>query len=142
LLSRSASGQNVIHLQAALATAGCFSGNIDGGFGRSTEAAMQAFQTARALAVTGTLTQESAAALAWTRWTPPVSHIPAITVEHVARLLPQAPKANIEANLPPVLNALAAAGLVSRDMILMALATIRVETCLQHVPRRSGLRFI
>jgi putative chitinase len=57
-----------------------------------------------------------------------LSLIPDITVEIAARIIPYAPRANIESNLPFVLNALIAPELADKPMILMALATIRAET--------------
>lgn len=57
-----------------------------------------------------------------------VSLIPDITVEIAARMLPEAPRKNIDSNLPLVLNALVEPQLADRPMILMALATIRAET--------------
>ena len=46
----------------------------------------------------------------------------------LARLFPATPLANIAANLPALLQALAAANLADKAMLLMALATIRAET--------------
>lgn len=46
----------------------------------------------------------------------------------VQRLFPATPLANIAANLPHVLAALAAARLADKPMLLMAFATIRAET--------------
>jgi putative chitinase len=57
-----------------------------------------------------------------------VSLIPDITVEIAARMLPEAPRDNIDSNLPLVLNALVDPQLADKPMILMALATIRAET--------------
>jgi putative chitinase len=57
-----------------------------------------------------------------------LSLIPDITVDIVTRIIPHAPRANIESNLPFVLNALVAPELADKPMILMALATIRAET--------------
>jgi hypothetical protein len=51
-----------------------------------------------------------------------------ITVDMAAQIVPDAPRVNIESNLPFVLNALIAPGLADTSMILMALATIRAET--------------
>lgn len=48
--------------------------------------------------------------------------------ETVAPMLPGAPRAHIEANLPHVLSALEAVNLDDKPMVLMALATIRAET--------------
>jgi peptidoglycan L-alanyl-D-glutamate endopeptidase CwlK len=53
---------------------------------------------------------------------------PSVTVNQVAKMFPGVPVANIQTNLPFVLDALTAAGLGDKDMILMALATIRAET--------------
>jgi putative chitinase len=50
-----------------------------------------------------------------------------ITTQIVAHIFPATPLANIAANLPPVLAALAAANLADKSMLLMALATIRAE---------------
>ena len=53
---------------------------------------------------------------------------PSITPHLIQPLFPATPPANIAANLPHVLGALAAAGLTETPMLLMALATIRAET--------------
>lgn len=57
-----------------------------------------------------------------------LSLIPDITVDIASRMIPFAPRANIEANLPFVLEALVAPSLADKPMILMALATISAET--------------
>ncbi len=57
-----------------------------------------------------------------------VSLIPGITVEVARRMLPYAPRANIDSNLPLVMNALVGPELADKAMILTALATIRAET--------------
>ena len=49
------------------------------------------------------------------------------TPQSVATLFPFTPLANIAANLPAVLTALAAANLADKSMLLVALATIRAE---------------
>jgi len=54
--------------------------------------------------------------------------IPDITVQIARHILPYAPRINIESNLPLVLNALATSQLADKPMVLMALATIAVET--------------
>jgi len=56
------------------------------------------------------------------------SPIPTVTVEIVAQMFPVTPVANIRANLPAVLNALTEAQLTTKEMVLIALATIRAET--------------
>jgi putative chitinase len=59
----------------------------------------------------------------------PTVPTPTLPTPHlVARIFPATPLANIEANLPAVLAALAAANLADESMLLMALATIRAET--------------
>ena len=50
-----------------------------------------------------------------------------ITTQIVAHIFPATPLANIAANLPHILAALAAANLADKSMLLMALATIRAE---------------
>jgi putative chitinase len=52
---------------------------------------------------------------------------PAITPHLVAQLFPATPLANIAANLPHILTALAAAGLADTPMLLVALSTVRAE---------------
>jgi putative chitinase len=66
------------------------------------------------------------------------SRIPAVTAGIVAQLFPATPAANIRANLPAVLNALVAPGLATKEMVLMALATIRAETE-SFVPTSEGV---
>jgi peptidoglycan L-alanyl-D-glutamate endopeptidase CwlK len=51
-----------------------------------------------------------------------------ISVEIASKMFPGTPVNNIKENLPFVLKALNDAGLSDKDMILMALATIRAET--------------
>jgi putative chitinase len=51
-----------------------------------------------------------------------------ITIDIAAQIIPYAPRANIESNLPFVLDALVAPELADKPMILMALATICAET--------------
>jgi hypothetical protein len=51
-----------------------------------------------------------------------------ITADAVKKMFPATPLKNIKANLPFVLDGLRAVGLTDREMLLMALATIRAET--------------
>ena len=51
-----------------------------------------------------------------------------VTADKVAKMFPHTKKANIENNLPFVLDGLQGCGLTDRVMVLMALATIRAET--------------
>lgn len=59
---------------------------------------------------------------------PPNRSMEEFTVDAVAELFPGAPRRNIEAHLPDVLESLEEAGLTDPPMVLMALATIRAET--------------
>ena len=51
-----------------------------------------------------------------------------ITAQLVSRIFPTTPLANIASNLPSILQALTAANLADKSMLLMALATISAET--------------
>ena len=128
LLSRPARGQDVIHLQSALAAAGILDGDIDGVFGPATEGALKNYQAGHDLPVNGILTAETAELLGWTQAVPPVSRLPEVTADLAAEVFGPAARPHIETNLPVVLNALAEAGLADSSMVAMALATIRVET--------------
>ena len=69
-----------------------------------------------------------AAGVASSGWSS-LSAVTQLTPELVARLfVPATPIANIRNNLPHVLAGLRSYGLADRDMLLMALATIRAET--------------
>src|SRR6202451_1731489 len=57
-----------------------------------------------------------------------LSLIPEITVDIATRMIPFAPRANIESNLPFVLEAQIPPALAEKPMVLMALATICAET--------------
>lgn len=114
--------------QCALARAGCYAGDIDGDFGPAMHAAVIAFQRAKNLPASGVLDSETAAVLGLTQ-NPAcdcsLSGIPADIIQQ--NLFPGTPVANIECNLPYVLNALVKHGLGYREMILVALATLRAE---------------
>jgi putative chitinase len=51
-----------------------------------------------------------------------------VTVDMVCRLFPATPRAPIAANLPSVLDGLQWRGLTDKEMVCVALATIRAET--------------
>ncbi len=128
ILSVGSKGQDVINVQCILAAAGLYSGDIDGSFGPHMQAAVQQFQQQKGLPANGILDAATAAALG-IQDAPPVScHVQGVTAQLIAPMFPGTPIENIEANLPYILNALADAGLCDRQMILMALATIRAET--------------
>ena len=130
-LKRGSRGDEVRRLQALLCLSGHDAKPIDGAFGSGTERALRLYQAAQGLAADGELRAEAYRQLGMdkpdpTRVSEPV--IERITVDLVAQMFPDAPRANIERHLAAVLTALAAAGLDDRDMVLMALGTIRAET--------------
>jgi putative chitinase len=128
LLKLNSSGPEVTELQKALQAAGFAPGAIDGMFGPGTEAAVLAFQQSEGLAADGIVGPNTAAALGLAAIPAIPSAIPSVTPQIVSQMFPATPLANIVANLPPVLNALATANLSDKAMVLMALGTIRAET--------------
>ncbi|WP_066724471.1 MULTISPECIES: hypothetical protein [Hyphomicrobiales] len=86
---------------------------------------MQTSQLSTEIASLQSVLATSAAASGWSS----LSAVTQVTPELVARLfVPATPLANIRNNLPHVLAGLRSYGLADRDMLLMALATIRAET--------------
>jgi peptidoglycan L-alanyl-D-glutamate endopeptidase CwlK len=134
VLKEGSSGAAVRTLQARLIKLGFKPGIIDGKFGPLTKKAVIAFQKSRKLRPDGLVGPKTQAALA-PRAVPvkrPVKvrrkRVKDLTPLQVARMFPGTPLANIEVNLPYVMTALKASKLDDRDMVLMALATIRAET--------------
>lgn len=117
-----------LEIQTELQKLGFYSGTLDGDFGMRTKAALMNFQKSKGLVEDGTANQETLEALGLV--TP--AYGPAVTgkvtIKIVANMFPGTPIDNIKANLPYVLRALEDAGLSDKDMVLMALATIRVES--------------
>ena len=139
ILKRDSSGPEVMNLQSLLKQLGFDPNGVDGHFGPGTEAAVIAFQTSKGLVADGVVGPNTMAALqasgavvgsGTTGGAFPVSGTTAVTVTVAAvkKMFPATNVGNIETNLPFVMQALAAAGLADKDMILMALATIRAET--------------
>lgn len=86
---------------------------------------MQTSQLSTEIASLQSALASSVASTAWSSF----SAVTQITPELVARLfVPATPLANIRTHLPHVLAGLRSYGLADRDMLLMALATIRAET--------------
>ncbi len=121
-------GQEVLDWQCGLARAGVYTGDLDGCWGPVTAAAAKAFQSARGLTVSGIVDGSTAAAMGLQGQSPVASLIQNVSAPLIAPLFPGAQAADLQRNLPLVLNALLEAGLGDPQMIAMALATIRVET--------------
>jgi|GEM_PF-1376253 len=132
LLRVGASGDHVERLQKRLSELGFDPGQADGIFGPKTEAALTAFQEEKNLTVDGIAGPKTWAALQLepaegsTRPSSPLDE--GVSVSMVARMFPDAPLHNIKKYLPYVLRALEKEDLLDRNMVLMALATIRAET--------------
>ena len=156
LLKQGSTGPEVKTLQARLRALGFDPKGVDGKFGEDTRDALVAFQiskglppdgradtdTLRALGLTAgeaipapatTVTTSVATPTTPTIGAPPAppsnsSPFAAASVSVVRKMFPDTPVANIQVNLPIVLQALADAGLADKEMVLMALGTIRAET--------------
>lgn len=145
ILKRGSSGPDVLTLQSTLKQLGFDPHGVDGAFGPGCEAAVIAFQQSKGLTPDGVVGPATMAALqasaavagANVSGTTPSTTVATgvtatatatVTVAQVAKMFPGVPVTNIQTNLPFVLDALTAAGLGDKDMVLMALATIRAET--------------
>ncbi len=128
ILKLGSRGQDVLNVQCALAAEGIYSGDFDGAFGPGTEAAVIEFQKKNGLLADGVVDAATATALHIDDSPPAECKLSGITAEQVAPMFPPSALPNIQANLPHVINALCDAGLGDRQMLLMALATIRTET--------------
>lgn len=134
ILRLNSTGPTVKILQGALLAASFDPMGDDGVFGPDTENAVKRFQAAHSLTVDGAVnwpTGETANALHLMTGdaVPPNSDATArITLGMVVRMFPDTPVANVARNLPFVLHALSRGRLGDREMVLMALATIRAET--------------
>ena len=121
------SGAAVVTLKNALAAHGFVVGNTSAVFDSATQAAVKVFQSSIGLMADGAAGQQTQAALGLAEPAAPLP-IPAVTVAVVSRMCPGAPVPNIQSNLPVVLNALLGPHLGDRQMVLMAVGTIRAET--------------
>lgn len=137
VLKFGSTGSDVVSLQTRLKELGFAPGVIDGNFGAGTRAAVIAFQQSKGLPADGVAGPQTMAALqlgnasanaSGTTGNENDSTVPGVTVAIVSKMFPGTPVANIQTNLPFVLQALADAGLADKNMVLMALATIRAET--------------
>jgi putative chitinase len=123
-------GSRVKSLQQALRDKGFNPGEIDGDFGPATEAAVIAFQTSEGLLADGKVGSKTLAALEL-EIEPEDARADvtsSFTVSVVSKMSPSSPIKNIKTYLPNILSELKAVGLDDRDMVLIAIATIRAET--------------
>jgi peptidoglycan L-alanyl-D-glutamate endopeptidase CwlK len=143
-LKRGSSGPDVLTLQSTLKQLGFDPNGVDGMFGPGTESAVIAFQKSKGLTPDGMVGPNTAAALqssavaganvsatttgATVTGSSTSSATITVTANQAAKMFPGVPLSNIQTNLPFVLDALNAAGLGDKNMVLMALATIRAET--------------
>ncbi len=131
-LREGSTGDRVIALQTRLRELGFDLGNIDGDFGPRTASAVRDFQRREGLDVDGEVGPETLAALQLVLTPADSEHGPSVTErvtpELVSRMFPSTPIGNIRTTLPFVLTALADEALGDKEMVLMALATIRAET--------------
>jgi len=120
----------ILACQQLLAERGFSPGAIDGVFGPGTQAAVIAFQRSEGLLADGVVGARTGAALLGSTAAPAAlpSVIDKMSLMVVAQMFPHTAQGSIKRNLPFVLGALTAAGLVDRPMVLTALATIRAET--------------
>jgi peptidoglycan L-alanyl-D-glutamate endopeptidase CwlK len=121
-------GETVLALQARLGANGFSPGALDGHFGPGTQAAVLAFQRSAGLLADGIAGPRTQHALGLADKDDLPSATAAMTPEIASRMCPVTPLKNIKANLPFVLAALDRRGIGQREMVLMAVATIRAET--------------
>jgi peptidoglycan hydrolase-like protein with peptidoglycan-binding domain len=153
-LKRQSTGPEVTKLQQRLKDLGFDPKGIDETFGKGTEDAVKAFQQANHLEVDGKVGDDTRKALQLDDAAAPdagsavdetagggaadSSPMPNVTVAIVRRMFPDTRVSNIETHLPIVLQALVDADLGDKDMVLMALGTIRAETA-GFVPISEGI---
>ncbi|HYJ89241.1 MAG TPA: peptidoglycan-binding protein [Pyrinomonadaceae bacterium] len=140
ILQQGSTGPEVTDLQNRLKELGFDPHGVDGNFGAGTKGAVIAFQQSKGLTADGKAGPATLAALGATTGSPDAGVISGnggaggtsatlnVSVAQVSQMFPGTPVANIKTNLPFVLQALSDAGLTDKQMILMALATIRAET--------------
>jgi putative chitinase len=122
-------GPDVTRLQQKLAELGFDPKGVDGVFGSDTEGALKRFQQNSGLAVNGIADESTFNALHLDVAPVAPSITASVTPTIVARMFPTAtPLKNIQNNLPFVLSALDEAELGDKNMVLMALGTIRAES--------------
>jgi len=135
MLKRGSKGEDVRRVQQRLEKAGFSPGKIDGDFGRATELAVINFQQSEGLLADGIVGPKTLKAL-FKNKIPPGIRVKAeditskVTATLVSKLFHSSARVrkNIKKYLPSVLKALKEQKLTDKNMVLMALATIRAET--------------
>lgn len=126
------SGNAVKTIQSRLKALGFFQDAIDGGYGSLTAKAVTDFQRAHNLPATGAVDHLTLQALGYDIDESAPSHAPSdngpLSVAVVSQIFPDVPVANLQNYLPLILQTLTQLGLGDREMALMALATVKVET--------------
>lgn len=131
-LQRGDKGEGVARLQALLCVAGFSAKPVDGDFGGGTARAVSACQAANGLPQTGVADDATQRAVGMdnpdtTKTLVPV--ISTVTIDIVKSIFPNAtPRSNVTQYLPPVLDALADTDMDDKELVLMALATVRAES--------------
>ena len=130
ILRKGASGSEVGSLQQRLQKLGYFKGAVDQYFGVTTEAAVIEFQKSKGVLADGSVGPSTIELLSQPNTTTPTrsSFTGKVTVDVVKQMFPSARLDDIQANLPGILRALEEAGLTDKDMVLMALTTVGLET--------------
>ncbi len=122
LFKLNSTGPRVTELQQQLRKQGFDPGDEEGLYTSATETAVRSFQEKVGLATDGVAGPNTIAAL----------NMPAIesnvTLQMVSQMFPGTPRVNIRFHLPYVLKGLLDGQLADREMVLMALGTIRAET--------------
>jgi peptidoglycan L-alanyl-D-glutamate endopeptidase CwlK len=127
-LKMGSKGTAVKNLQKKLKELGFNPGVIDGDFGPGVQAAVLAFQKSKGLLADGTAGPRTLAALGLVENSTLPSVVSKVTTTMVSKMFPFAPVDNIKKYLPSVLKALENEELGDKNMVLMALATVRAET--------------
>ena len=127
-LKMGSKGTGVKTLQKKLKDLGFNPGAIDGDFGPAVQAALMAFQKNKGLLADGIAGPRTFAAMGLTKSSKLPSVVNKVTPTIVSKMFPYAPVDNIKKYLPAVLKALENEDLGDKNMVLMALATIRAET--------------
>ena len=126
-LEQGSKSPQVKNVQRKLKKLGFNPGRLDGVFGKKTRAALIRFQKSRGLVADGIAGPRTLAALNLKIDESITSVIPLVTVDVVTRMFPFTPESSIETNLPFVLTALEKEKLTDKNLVLVALSTIRAE---------------